>query len=81
LEFVEPSAHPDYFYIRKSDNSQILESPYNGNFVELNEEAVNNLKPLLRKLEEKHLDKAPRREGYYLSNILLYLEWTLSRCL
>jgi hypothetical protein len=28
------------------------------------------LKPLFNKLEQKHLDKVPHREGYYLSNIL-----------
>ncbi|CAB5312000.1 unnamed protein product [Rhizophagus irregularis] len=35
LGLVEPSNNANYFYIRKSDNSQILESPFNGKFVEL----------------------------------------------
>ncbi|CAB4379278.1 unnamed protein product [Rhizophagus irregularis] len=70
LEFVEPSNHSDYFYVRKSDNSQILESPYNGKYVELNKGAIDSLKPLFKKLEQKHLDKALCRKGYYLTNIL-----------
>ncbi|POG82010.1 uncharacterized protein OCT59_029956 [Rhizophagus irregularis] len=70
LEFVEPSNHSDYFYVRKSDNSQIFESPYNGKYVELNKGAIDSLKPLFKKLEQKHLDKALCRKGYYLTNIL-----------
>ncbi|CAB5296061.1 unnamed protein product [Rhizophagus irregularis] len=59
-----------YFYVRKSDNSQIFESPYNGKYVELNKGAIDSLKPLFKKLEQKHLDKALCRKGYYLTNIL-----------
>ncbi|PKB97279.1 hypothetical protein RhiirA5_468619 [Rhizophagus irregularis] len=70
LEFVEPSNHNDYFYVRKSDNVQTLESPFDGKSIKLDEEAINNLNPLFKKLEQKHLDKASHREGYYLTNIL-----------
>jgi len=47
LELVEPSNHADYFYVRKSDNFQILESPFDGKFIELDKEAVNNLKAFI----------------------------------
>ncbi|PKK64072.1 hypothetical protein RhiirC2_716525 [Rhizophagus irregularis] len=70
LGLVEPSNNANYFYIRKSDNSQILESPFNGKFVELDSEAINNLKPLFNKLEKKHFDNVMHREGFYLANIL-----------
>ncbi|CAB4420604.1 unnamed protein product [Rhizophagus irregularis] len=72
LGLVEPSNNANYFYIRKSDNSQILESPFNGKFVELDSEAINNLKPLFNKLEKKHFDNVNvmHREGFYLANIL-----------
>jgi hypothetical protein len=70
LELVKPSSHADYFYVRKSDNFQILESPFDGKFIELDKEAVNNLKPLFKKLEQKHFDKVPHRGGFYLANIL-----------
>ena len=36
----------------------------------MDKEARNNLKPLLKKLEQKHLDKVSYREGFYLANIL-----------
>ena len=71
MEFVEPSNHGDYFYVRKSRDTQILELPFDNKPIKLDEEAMNNLKPLFDKLEQKRLDKVQHRNGYYLSNILM----------
>ena len=70
MESVESSNHSDYFYVRKFDSTQTLESLFDSKSIKLDEEALNNLKPLFKKLEQKHLDKIPHREGYYLTNIL-----------
>jgi len=71
LELVELSDHIDYFYIKKLDNTQILELPFDSKFITLDEKARNNLKLLLKKLEQKHLNKVSYQEDFYLTNILI----------
>jgi len=66
LGLVEPSQHPDYFYVKKIDKSQMLESAYDGNLVELDDSVINHLIPLYNKLLDNIV---PYREGYYLTKI------------
>ena len=69
LGLVEPSQHPDYFYVKKIDKSQLLESAYDGNLVELDDSVMNYLTPLYDKLLESHINIVPYRKGYYLTKI------------
>ncbi|GET52310.1 hypothetical protein GLOIN_2v1825509 [Rhizophagus irregularis DAOM 181602=DAOM 197198] len=51
LEFVKSLNHDDYFYVRKLDDIQLLELPFDSKFIKLNEEIINNLQPLFKKME------------------------------
>ncbi|CAB5194745.1 unnamed protein product [Rhizophagus irregularis] len=69
LGLVKPSQHPDYFYVKKIDKSQLLKSAYNGNLIELDDSVMNYLTPLYDKLIESHINIVPKRERYYLTRI------------
>ena len=69
MGLVEPSQHPDYFYVKKINNHHLLESAYDGNIVELDNSVMNYLTPFYDKLLESHINIIPYREGYYLTKI------------
>jgi hypothetical protein len=69
LGLVEPSQHPDYFYVKKIDNHHLLESAYDGNLVQLDSLAMNHLTSFYDNLLEFHINIVPYREGYYLTKI------------
>lgn len=69
MGLVEPSQHPDYFYVKKTNKHHLLESAYDGNLIELDNSVMKLLTPFYDKLLESHINIVPYREGYYLTKI------------
>ena len=69
LGLVESSQYPDYFYVKKIDKNQLLESVYDGKLVELDDSVMNHLTSFYDKLLESHTNIVSYWKGYYNKNI------------
>ena len=68
MGYVKASNNNTYFYVKKHDRSNILESSYDGNFVKIDENIVEKLHPLYQKFAKNHYNIVSKQEGYYLTN-------------
>jgi len=68
LGMVEKSDHTNYYYVKKSQNSNIIYSPYNHQPLDSENLIIKKLDPLLRQLSKNH--NIQEHHGYYITNIL-----------
>ena len=68
MGYVKASNNNTYFYVKKHDQSNILESSYDGKFVKIDENIVKKLHPLYQKFAKNHYNIVSEQEGYYLTN-------------
>jgi hypothetical protein len=71
LDYVKFTGIDDYFYVKKGNNTFTLESSYNNELIQLDNNIFNLLTPLHNKLMEQHLEKIPdylEHSEYYLVN-------------
>jgi hypothetical protein len=67
---VESTNHNDYYYVKRSKDSNTLVSSYDDRIVEFSEEIMNKLSPMINKLAEKTIqDAGGIRPNYYVVNI------------
>ncbi|CAB4415593.1 unnamed protein product [Rhizophagus irregularis] len=69
MEYVKTSNNNNYFYVKKCNQQNILESSYDGKFVKMDEDIAGKLYPLYLKFAKHHYNIVPEQEGYYLTNI------------
>jgi hypothetical protein len=85
LGMVEKSDYADYYYVKKSQNGDIIYSPYDCQPLNSEDVIMEKLDPLFQQLIKNH--NIQERHGYYITNILtgvlsylfrFYLEWIIS---
>ncbi|PKY57776.1 hypothetical protein RhiirA4_479107 [Rhizophagus irregularis] len=58
MNMVESTNHNNYYYVKRSKDSDVFISPYNDQIVEFTEETMNKLSPMINKLAEKAIQEA-----------------------
>ncbi len=72
LDYVKFTGIDDYFYVKKGNYSFMLESSYDSEFIQLDDNTFDLLMPLHNKLMEQHLKKVSdhsEHSEYYLINL------------
>ncbi|POG81016.1 hypothetical protein GLOIN_2v1510130 [Rhizophagus irregularis DAOM 181602=DAOM 197198] len=82
MGYVKSSNNNNYFYVKKHNQLNVLESSYVGSFVKMDDNIIEKLYPLYQKFAKNHYSVVPELEGYYLTNIfsgecLICLDYTL----
>ena len=67
---VESTNHNNYYYVKKSKDSDFI-SPYDNQIVEFNQEIMNNLSPMMNKLAENIIQEIGELQpNYYIISII-----------
>ena len=67
---VESTNHSNYYYVKKSKDSDFI-SPYDNQIVEFNQEIMNNLFPIMNKLAENIIQEIGELQpNYYIVSII-----------
>ncbi|PKC54138.1 hypothetical protein RhiirA1_507803 [Rhizophagus irregularis] len=69
MGYVKSSNNNNYFYVKKHNQLNVLESSYDGSFVKMDDNIIEKLYPLYQKFAKNHYSVVPELEGYYLTNI------------
>ena len=68
LGMVEKSDYPNYFYVKKNKNVDIIYSPYDNQLLNTENTIMQNLDLLFKQTFKNH--NIQEKDGYYVTNII-----------